>query len=159
MTEVENFVLDNNVLSSFHLVDWLDRVSIWTQSREVLAPERVWSEFQEYWGADLPDWLNLKRVNLEKPRVQAPGALSPADWACIIVAEEIGDACVVTNDQAMQTTAERRDVSYQWGTQFLLSTFKQCGISKSELDRGIENYSSDLGLGQDIKKELYSAEK
>lgn len=159
MVEPSRFILDNNVISSFHAVDWLNGVECWTPGRSLLAPSRVWVEFQDYWDAKQPEWLDIREVDLEDTEVQAPGVISPTDWACVILTESIEEGCLVTNDIAMHSTAERRGVDYQWGTQFLLSTFYRCGISEEELGEGISSYSSDLGLSTGIVSELEDAEK
>lgn len=159
MGEPEQFILDTNVLSSFYAVNWLEGTKCWCPERSLLAPKRVWTEFSEYWDADHPEWLNIQEVDLDSPRVQLPGALALADWACIILAESVEEACVITNDKGMHTVAEQRDVAYSWGTRFLLDTFHRCGISEKELTNGIDSYSSDLGLGSGVVGELEKAEK
>lgn len=149
-------VLDTNVLSSFEVVGWLESVGIW--NREILATERVWGEFLEFADRDRPGWLSVKEADLEQAETDAPGALSIADWSCLALclAE---DAILITNDTAMHGVAEEQGVQFDWGTRFLLDTFEQCGLSKSELEAGREEYVTDLGLPDDVDDVLRSAEK
>ena len=149
-------VLDTNVLSSFEAVGWLERVGIW--DREVLAPERVWAEFLEFADREQPDWLSVEEADLEQVRTEAPGALSVADWSCLALCLT-ADAILVTNDTAMHGVADHHDVPFDWGTRFLLDTFEQCGLSKSELEGGREAYVTDLGLPDDVNDVLRNAEK
>lgn len=158
MSNPAGFVLDTNVLSSFFAVDWLDSVAFWSPDYALHAPERVWNEFTAYHGASVPKWLTVDTVDLETIEVEAPMRLAVADWACIILADT-NDYCVVTNDRAMHDAADRRGVDFQWGTQFLLSTFHGCGLSKQELDAGLGEYADDLGLSGEVTAEVSAAEK
>ncbi|MFC5972071.1 hypothetical protein ACFPYI_12090 [Halomarina salina] len=159
MSRPAGFILDTNVLSSFYAVDWLSNLSFWHPERMLWSPERVWTEFTAYHNAEQPSWLEIHDVALEDVEVEDPMRLATADWACIILAETMDDGCVVTNDRAMHDAAEQRDVSYQWGTQFLLSTFHGCGISELELSAGLSEYTTDLGLTDRVVAEVKSAEK
>jgi hypothetical protein len=158
MTDAAAFVLDTSVISSFHAVEWLDGIACWTPQYSLVAPARVWDEFADYWDVEQPSWLEIRDVPLEGEEVNAPGALSVPDWACVLLAERV-DGVVVTNDQAMHTVAESREVPWTWGTAFCLETFDRCGISQEELDAGIEGYAADLGLSHEIVSVLDDAEK
>jgi hypothetical protein len=149
-------VLDTNVLSSFEAVGWLESVGIW--NRELLATERVWAEFLAFADRDRPEWLSVAEADLEQVDTDAPGALSIADWSCLALCLA-DDAILVTNDTAMHGIAEHHDVPFDWGTRFLLDTFERCGLSKSELEGGREEYVADLGLPDDVDDVLRDAEK
>lgn len=159
MTECEQFILDTNVISSFYSVGWLSSLDFWTPDTNLIAPERVWGEFEAYANATCPEWLETRNVDLDRARVAAPGALAPADWACIVLAESVETGCLVTNDRAMHDIAAERSVNYLWGTQFLLKTFHGCGISKIDLEAKFEPYADDLGLTEDIRSDVLSREK
>lgn len=149
-------VLDTNVLSSFEAVGWLESVGIW--DRPIFVTERVWAEFLEFADRDEPDWLSVVDADLELVESDAPGALSIPDWSCLALclAE---DAILITNDSAMHGVAGHHDVPFDWGTRFLLDTFERCGLSKSELEDGREEYVTDLGLPDDVDGILRNAEK
>jgi hypothetical protein len=159
MSEVAHFVLDTNVISSLIPVDWLHGVERWVPEREVHAPRRVWEEIQSHWDLDEPEWLDVQQVDLDGVRDDYPGSIGPADWSCIVFAESTPDACVVTNDIGMHTVADRRETPWMWGTAFVLSSFKRCGITKPELSAGTEEYADDLGLDEEIVAEIRGAEK
>ncbi|MWG35019.1 hypothetical protein [Halomarina oriensis] len=158
MSEPAGFVLDTNVISSFFAVDWLEALLFWDPTHDLYAPTRVWDEFSAYHDTTQPEWLTLQSVNLETVEVEAPMRLAVADWACIILAEAT-NCCVVTNDRAMHDAAERRGVDFQWETQYLLSTFYGCGLSKSQLDIGLPEYADDLGLNEEVVADVRDAEK
>jgi predicted nucleic acid-binding protein len=149
-------VLDTNVLSSFAAVGWLESVGIW--NREILATERVWEEFLEFADRDRPEWLSVEEADLEQVETDAPGALSIPDWSCLALCLT-ADAILITNDRAMHSVAEHHGVPFDWGTRFLLDTFEQCGLSKSELEDGRTEYVADLGLPDDVDDVLRNAEK
>jgi len=159
MSDVSRFVLDTNVISSLIAVDWLDGVECWLPEREVHASRRVWEEIQVRWDLAEPEWLELQSVDLDGVQDDFPGSISPQDWSCIVLAESEAKACVVTNDTGMHTVADRRETPWMWGTAFVLSTFKQCGITKPELSAGTEEYADDLGLNEEIVAEIRAAEK
>lgn len=158
MTDGATFVLDTNVISSFYAVDWLESLEFWRPERKLLAPDRVWSEFEDYADATRPPWLKTRAVDLQAPRVDAPGALAPADWACVVLAES-SEGRLVTNDRAMHAVAAERGVQFMWGTQLLLKTFHGCGITERELRTRLDEYARDLGLGEGVTAEVRSAEK
>jgi len=59
----------------------------------------------------------------------------------------------------MHTVADRRETPWMWGTAFVLSTFKRCGISKAELSAGTAEYADNLGLSEEVIAEMRGIEK
>lgn len=153
------YVLDTNVISSFKTAGWLDAIEIWLPKKNVVASEAVWEEFQDYTSIEQPDWLSIEEAQLERVETQTPGALARADWSCIAVVEEYEDARLVTNDRGIHTVAKRRGIPREWGTRFLLRTFQRCGLSKDELEDGVEAYVDDLRLPEDVEDELRNTTK
>lgn len=159
MTEVDCFVLDTNVISSFYAVGWLSGLETWHSDYEIVAPERIWAEVQDYWSLDPPEWLQITSVDLEGAEDDHPGSISLPDWSCVILAESVEQRCIVTNDQGIRSVAKRRETPCIWGTRYLISTFERCGISEAELDDGQEEYADDLGLSNEVIEEIEGAEK
>ncbi len=152
-------VLDTNVLSSFHTAGWFDGLGTWPPDTDVLATDRVWTEFQDYVSIEQPDWLTIEVVNLDRIETRTPGALAPADWSCLALVDGREGARLVTNDQGIHSAAERREVPFEWGTRFLLRTFQRCGLTRSDLDTGQKRYIEDLGLPGDVAAEIRTATK
>jgi hypothetical protein len=159
MTNTVRYVLDTNVLSSFHSAGWFEGLEIWSPDYELIVSEAVWSEFMEYADRFVPDWLRIEVVDLGEIRTERPGDLAPADWTCIGLGTRLDDSVIVTNDTGIRNVVERRNLRCEWGTLFLLRTFRRCGISKSQLDDGAAQYISDLWLPDEVAQEIRSAEK
>ena len=86
--------------------------------------------------------------------------MSKPDWSCIALAEQAaGDTTVVTNDMALREVAIRRDLNAEWGTHFVIRTFKACGITLSEFEEGVEAYLSDVILPTEVADEVRQTEK
>lgn len=155
-------VLDNSVLSSLFASGWFNAPSFYRPDHTILVPARVWNgEFTPYHDLEHErDWVTIRETDLESVQTQALGQLSKPDWSCIALAEQFdGTATVVTNDRALRTVADRRGVDAEWGTHFVIRTFKACGISVSEFEEGVETYLSDVTLPRDVKDEVRNTEK
>jgi len=158
----QGLVLDNSVLSSLFASGWFDAPSFYTPDHTILVPARVWNgEFTPYHDLERErDWITVREADLGSVQTQALGQLSKPDWSCIALAEQFdGTATVVTNDRALRTVTDRRDVDAEWGTHFVIRTFKACGISVSEFGEGVETYLSDVTLPSDVKDEVRNTEK
>lgn len=82
------------------------------------------------------------------------------DWSCIAVAEQTeGSSTVVTNDRTLREVADRRNVNAEWGTQFVIRTFKACGISVPDFEGGIDAYLADVTLPDEVEDEVRNTEK
>jgi hypothetical protein len=155
-------ILDNSVLSALHVAGWFDAPSIYASDQHILISELVWEhEFSPYHERDsIPEWATVKQADLETLQTQALGQLSRPDWSCIALAEQTSaTGTVVTNDQALRGVATRRDVTAEWGTQFIIRTFKQCGISTGDFERGIDVYLDDVLLPPNVEEEVRDTEK
>lgn len=159
MTNTVRYILDTNVLSSFHSAGWFEGLEIWYPDHEVIVSEEVWSEFTRHTDRSAPEWLRIETVDLDGIQTDRPGALAPADWTCIALGTRLEDSTIVTNDTGIRNVVERRSLRCEWGTLFLLRTFRKCGFSKSRLDAGVEQYVTDLWLPDDVAQEVRSAEK
>ncbi|WP_257301204.1 hypothetical protein [Haloarchaeobius sp. FL176] len=97
---------------------------------------------------------------MEAVQTQALGQLSKPDWSCIAVADQAdGDPTVVTNDRALREVALRRDLNAEWGTHFLIRTFKACGITVPDFAEGIDTYLADVTLPAEVVTEVRNTEK
>jgi hypothetical protein len=106
-------VLDNSILSSLFASGWFDAPSFYWPDHTILAPARVWNrEFTPYHDLERErDWVTVREADLESLQTRALGQLSKPDWSCIALAEQFdGATTVVTNDRALRTAADRRDV-------------------------------------------------
>lgn len=155
-------VLDNSILSALFASGWFDTPSFYRPDRSVLISDRVWNrEFSPYHEIESePAWATVRETNLESVHTQALGQLSKPDWSCIALAEQAaGDTTVVTNDRALREVAIRRDLNAEWGTHFVIRTFKACGITLSEFEEGVEAYLSDVILPTEVADEVRQTEK
>lgn len=155
-------VLDNSILSALFSSSWFDAPSFYWPDQSILVSARVWNgEFSPYHGIESePGWLAVREADLESIQTQALGQLSTPDWSCIGLAEQTeGSPIVVTNDHALREVANRRNVNAEWGTHFVIRTFKACGISISEFERGIDTYLKDVTLPVDVDDEVRNTEK
>lgn len=155
----DTIVVDTNVLSSFERVGWLSGMDVWTPEKEVITSELVWEELLDYAEIDCPRWLSVVGVDLSEITTEYPGSLAPADWSCIQLTQTHTDSVLITNDRAMHDVADQRGVEFEWGTRFLLSTFKECGIEEGELDQGVDEYRQDLGLPESVVAEINDSSK
>lgn len=155
-------ILDNSVLSALFASGWFDAPSFYRPDQCVGISERVWhDEFTPYHDVSSePSWATVREANLEAIQTQALGQLSKPDWSCIGVAEQFdGNATVVTNDRALREVADQRDVDAEWGTHFVIRTFKACGISVSDFSDGVISYLEDVTLPSDVEEEVRNTEK
>jgi hypothetical protein len=155
-------VLDNSVLSSLFTAGWFDAPSFYSPEQRIFVSDSVWNgEFTPYHEIESePDWIDIREVDLESVRTRALGQLSRPDWSCIAIAEQLdGNSTVVTNDRALRSVTDRREVDAEWGTHFVIRTFKACGISVSEFEEGVEAYLSDVTLPSDVEEEVRNTEK
>ena len=159
MTDIVRYILDTNVLSSFHSAGWFEGLAIWYPDHEVIVSGEVWSEFTKNADRSVPEWLRIETVDLDVIQTDRPRALAPADWSCIALGTRLENSIIVTNDTDVRKVAERRGLRYEWGTLVLLRTFRKCGFSKSRLDAGVEQYVTDLWLPDEVAQEVRSAEK
>lgn len=155
-------VLDNSILSALFTAGWFDAPSFYWPDQLIIVSARVWNgEFSPYHSVESePDWITVREANLESVQTQALGQLSMSDWSCIAVAEQIGgDSTVVTNDRALREVADRRNVNAEWGTHFVIRTFKACGISVPDFEGGIDAYLADVTLPGEVENEVRDTEK
>lgn len=155
-------VLDNSILSALQTAGWFDAPSVYAPDRRILISKLVWEhEFVPYHGdMSIPTWASVTESNLEEVRTHAVGQLSRPDWSCIALAEQISaDSTVVTNDQTLREVATRREITAEWGTEFVIRTFKRCGITVSDFEGGVEAYLTDVPLPPDVADEVRSTEK
>lgn len=155
-------VLDNSVLSALFASGWFDAPSFYWPDRSILVSDRVWNgEFSPYHSLERePKWLTVREADLESVRTQALGQLSKPDWSCIALAEQAkGSPAVVTNDRDLRKVANRRDVNAEWGTRFVVRTFKACGITASDFEEGIDTYLADVTLPGEVADEVRNTEK
>ncbi|WP_340099670.1 hypothetical protein [Salinibaculum salinum] len=155
-------VLDNSVLSSLFAAGWFDAPSFYRPEQLVLISDRIWNEeFSPYHDVESePAWATIREADLEIVQTQALGQLSKPDWSCIALAEEIeGNPIVVTNDRALREVTMRRDIHAEWGTHFIIRTFKGCGITVSDYEEGVEMYLGDVTLPGEVAAEVRSTEK
>lgn len=155
-------VLDNSILSALFTSGWFDAPSFYRPDQPVLISDRVWNgEFTPYHDVEsTPAWATVRRVDLEAIQTQALGQLSKPDWSCIAVAEQVeSDPAIVTNDRALREVALRRDLNAEWGTHFIIRTFKACGITVSDFAEGIDTYLADVTLPAEVATEVRNTEK
>lgn len=155
-------VLDNSILSALFSSSWFDAPSFYWPDHSILVSARIWNnEFSPYHGIESePEWITVREANLELVQTHALGQLSVPDWSCIALAEQTeGSTIVVTNDHALRGVANRRNVNVEWGTHFVIRTFKACGISVSDFERGIDTYLADVTLPVDVEDEVRNTEK
>lgn len=155
-------VLDNSILSALFTSGWFDAPSFYGPDQAVLISDRVWNgEFTPYHDIEsTPAWATVRQADLEGVQTQALGQLSKPDWSCIALAEQAkGDSTVVTNDRALREVTLRRDLNAEWGTHFIIRTFKACGITVSDFADGIDTYLSDVTLPTEVATEVRNTEK
>lgn len=155
-------VLDNSILSALFASGWFDAPSFYWPDRSILVSARIWdSEFIPYHGLKSePEWITVRETDLESVQTQAMGQLSIPDWSCIALAEETeGTNAVVTNDRALYEVANRRNGNAEWGTRFVIRTFKACGITVSDFEEGIDTYLADVTLPDEVEDEVRNTEK
>lgn len=155
-------ILDNSVLSAVYTADWLDDLSFYPPDQSIIVPHLVWNgEFAPHHSIkEVPSWLIVREANLNAVQTQAAGQLSKADWSCIAVAEQIdGEATVITNDRALRTVATRRDVDAEWGTHFVIRTFKACAITTPDFQETVSTYLTDVTLPPEVADEVQNTEK
>lgn len=154
-------VLDNSILSALHASGWFDAPAFYAPNRRVLVPSRVWNdEFDPYHDVDrAPEWATIREADLESVRTPALGQLSKPDWSCIGVAERNDDSIIVTNDRVLHEVANRRNVTVEWGTRFVIRTYQACGITVSDFEAGVDSYVEDVTLPAEVADEVRNAEK
>jgi len=155
-------ILDNSILSALFAAGWFDAPSFYRPDQSILVSARVWTdEFIPYHDVEgEPTWATVQEADLEAVQTQALGQLSKPDWSCIALAEAAdGTPTVITNDRALREVAIRRDVTAEWGTHFVIRTFKSCGISISDYEDGVGTYLGDVTLPGDVEDEVRNAEK
>lgn len=155
-------VLDNSVLSALFVSGWFDAPSFYRPDQPIHITDRVWNEeFCPHHDIERePDWATVREADLEAIQTQALGQLSKPDWSCIALAEEVaGNPTVLTNDRALREVANRRGVSAEWGTHFVIRTFKACGITVSDFAEGVDTYLTDVILPDEVADEVRNTEK
>lgn len=154
-------VLDNSVLSAFANAGWFNGPQVWRSEYQLVTSRRIWEEeFLPYHTYnEAPEWLSVQEIDLNNTYADVPNKLSLHDWSGVIAAEHSEGSVLTTNDFAMKKTAEKRDIRTLWGTAFAIQTFQKCGISTNEFDKGVDQYISDVTLGQDIITELRNTQK
>lgn len=77
-----------------------------------------------------------------------------------IAFESLGEiVIIITNDQAMFTRAEKRDLDPRWGTSFLLQAFLECGISQEQFEEGRSGYLKDVYLPKKAQQQVLNVQK
>jgi len=59
------YILDTNVLTSFHAAGWFETLGSWPPATPVVVSAAVWAEFQAYASRDQPDWLTVDDAELD----------------------------------------------------------------------------------------------
>lgn len=157
-----SLVLDNSVLSAIFGSGWFHLPSFYTPDQQVLIPRQLWEqEFIPFHDLDsAPHWATIQEADLTSVKTKALGQLSKYDWSCIALAEQNnGDPLILTNDRTLREVANRRDLCVEWGTNFVLRTFKACGITTEEFKDGVETYLGDVTLPENVKEDVRSTEK
>ena len=153
------FIIDNSVLSAFYRQDWMGLLELHPPERTVLVPKVVWTdEFtEEFEREDRPGYIEM-RESPPYPAIEEAKSLSDPDLACLAITSKSGGA-VVTNDKVMIETADKLDLSRYWGTEFLIRSFEQCGVTQDEFDSGLSGYIDDIYISKEVEQQLYQAEK
>lgn len=156
----DGFVVDNSVLSACYQRNWLGLLEHKATDVEILVPERVWKdEFLpnvEVEGE--PAYIETSAAPQYPYFPDAPTAIGEYDLACLGLAAEY-DYGVVTNDQSMIDRAEKRDLDPNWGTDFLIQAFKNCGISQKRFEEGKHDYVDDLYLPEKTRQQVLNVKK
>lgn len=156
----DGFVIDNSVLSACYRQGWMGLLAFRAEASEVLVSEHVWDgEFlAEFDDVTEPVWLAVEEATRYPYFPDAPTALGAADLSCLGLASEHSYA-VVTNDRQFYRRADERGIDVYWGTDFLLRTFLDCGISQEQFDEGKHGYVEDVYLPDTARRQVLRAEK
>lgn len=153
-------VLDNSVMSAFRTAGWFSDVEFWHGEYRLYTSERVWeSEFtQTFPDVTKPDWLHVDAVSVPDAD-ERPVSLGAADWSLVVLARQLSDSILITNDLVLREQFEDEGGCVMWGTKFLLDTFEACGIGTDSFDTAVDEYVEDVHLPPAVAEEVRSAEK
>lgn len=156
----DGFVIDNSVLSACYRQDWMKLLEFRAEEYRIVVSKYVWeAEFLEEHGeASEPEWMDVVKASRYPYFPAAPRALGVGDLSCLGVASEY-DFAAVTNDSQFQKRATEGGIEVYWGTDFLIQTFRDCGITQDQFDEGKQGYVKDVFLPEKVKRLVITSQK
>jgi rRNA maturation endonuclease Nob1 len=153
------YILDTSVLSAYYDQSWLAGLEVHTPEKQIMCTQRVWDgEFSsEIADSDTFSWIDIEETT-HQLLTEPSKALSDADLSNLALALEY-DGTVVSNDKKVIETANTHDIHSYWGTEFLLLTVEECGVSDEEFEAGKQGYIEDVYLSKKAEKQLRKATK
>lgn len=154
------FVIDNSVLSACYRQNWMGLLEFRAEEYQIVASKHIWEEefLREFSAADEPDWMEIVEASQYPYFPAAPRSLGVGDLSCLGLANAT-DFATVTNDKQFYDRATEREIDVYWGTDFLIQSFLDCGISQEQFDEGKRGYVKDVFLPEKTKRQVLTTEK